>query len=301
MIEKNIPLYYWAEAVNTANYILNRCITSGVHEVTPEECFYGRKPSLEHLKVFGCLAYVHVPTEVRSKLDPKVEKCVLVGYSEEQKGYKCYNPVTKKNVVSRDVIFDELGSWYNPKQNLKTDEDNEIEDRDKSKNVRDCHRDGNNVGQQSSTLIECSGPSKNSGSKSDSNAWSGKSVGHKKYEEKKGKQKMPEYEMLAHGSKNMEDADSDTSLDDELGIRVLKIPGMEKAWKDVSKKLRRSDREKKTVERFGYDTYMAMHYAYMSKVVQIPDPNCFEEAKVEKKWVNAMEEVMHWLKIKHGI
>ena len=66
---------------------------------------------------------------------------------------------------------------------------------------------------------------------------------------------MSEYEMLDDGSKNMVDAHSDTSLDEELGIRVLKIPGMEKAWKDVSKKLRRSDREKKTVERFGYDTY----------------------------------------------
>ena len=75
--------HYWAEAVNTANYILNRCITSGVHEVTPEECFYGKKSGLGHLKVFGSLAYVYVPAEIRSKLDPKAEKCVFVGYSEE--------------------------------------------------------------------------------------------------------------------------------------------------------------------------------------------------------------------------
>ena len=124
-------------------------------------------------------AYVHVPAEVRSKLDPKAENCVLVGYSEEQKGYRCYNPLTKKIVVSQDVIFDELGSWYSPKQNAEIDEDNENEDRDKSKNVRDNHRDGSNVGQQSSTSIECTGPSKNSGSKSDSNAWSGKHAGQK--------------------------------------------------------------------------------------------------------------------------
>ena len=60
MTEKNMLLYYWDEAVNTTNYILNRCITFGVHVVTLEERFYGRKPSLEYLKVFGCLAYVHV-------------------------------------------------------------------------------------------------------------------------------------------------------------------------------------------------------------------------------------------------
>ena len=96
MTEKNMSLYYWAEVVNTANYILNRCITFGVHEVTLEECVYGRKPGVGHLKVFGCLAYVHVPAEIRSKLDPKAEKCVLVGYSEEQKGYRCYNPLKKR-------------------------------------------------------------------------------------------------------------------------------------------------------------------------------------------------------------
>ena len=141
-----------------------------------------------------------------------------------------------------------------------------------------------------------------SGSKSESNAWSGKHARHKKYDDKKGKQKMPEYEMLDDESKNIEDVDSDASLDDELGIGALKISGMEKAMKDVDQKLRRSGRDKKTVERFGYDTYMAMHYAYMSKVVQIPDPNSFDEAKSDKKWVNAMqEEIVHWLKTEHGI
>ena len=68
-----MPLYYWAQAVNTANYIEIRGITSGVHVVTIEEHFYGREPSLDNLKVFGCLAYVHVPAEVRSKFDPKAE------------------------------------------------------------------------------------------------------------------------------------------------------------------------------------------------------------------------------------
>jgi hypothetical protein len=131
---------------------------------------------------------------------------------------------------------------------------------------------------------------RSSGSKSESNAWTGKHARHKKYDEKKGKQKLPKHEMLDDESKNMEDVDSDTSLDDELGIGALKNPGMEKALKDVNQKLRRSDREKKTVKRFGYDTYMAMHYAYMSKVVQIPDPNSFDEAKAKKKWVNAMQE-----------
>ena len=138
--------------------------------------------------------------------------------------------------------------------------------------------------------MECTRPFGSLGSKSKSNAWSGKHARHKKCDDKKGKQKMPEYKMLDDESKDMDDVDSNTSLDDELGIGALKIPGMEKAMKDVNQKLRRSDREKKIVERFGYDTYKAMHYAYMSKVAQIPDPNSFDEAKAEKKWMNAMQE-----------
>ena len=104
--------FYWAEAVNTAVYIMNRAPTAAVHDVTPEEKFTGNKPDLSHMKVFGCIAYVHVPDELRTKLDPKAEKCIFIGYSLEKKGYRCYNPTTRDVRVSRDVVFDELQSWY---------------------------------------------------------------------------------------------------------------------------------------------------------------------------------------------
>jgi hypothetical protein len=64
--------------------------------------------------VFGSIAYVHIPKEKRKKLDAKAKKCIFVGYSDEQKGYKCYNPQTKRACVSRDVVFDESASWYLP-------------------------------------------------------------------------------------------------------------------------------------------------------------------------------------------
>ena len=122
MAEKNMPHCYWAEAVSRAVYIMNRTPTAAVHDVTPEEKFSTRKPDLSHLKVFGCIAYVHVPDELRTKLDPKAEKCVFIGYSLEQKGYKCYNPVTRQVRVSRDVVFDEMASWYaEVKQNIGSD------------------------------------------------------------------------------------------------------------------------------------------------------------------------------------
>jgi hypothetical protein len=108
--EKSMPKSYWAEAVRTAVYIQNRI----GDKVSPYEQYFGTKPNLRHLRVFGSIAYVHIPKEKRKKLDTKAEKCILVGYSDEQKGYKCYNPQTKRACVSRDVVFDESASWYLP-------------------------------------------------------------------------------------------------------------------------------------------------------------------------------------------
>ena len=112
--EKNMPHIYWAEAAVTAVYLINRCTTEGVHDSTPHEKYFGTKPDLSHLKVFGSISFVHVPDEKRRKLDPKSEKMILVGYSLEQKGYKCFNPVTRQSQVSRDVVFDDVASWYGP-------------------------------------------------------------------------------------------------------------------------------------------------------------------------------------------
>ena len=94
MAEKSMPKHFWSEVVHTAVYIMNRTPRAAVHGMTPEERFTCKKPDVSHLKVFGCIAYVHVPDELRKKLDPKAEKCIFIGYSLEQKGYRCYNPVT---------------------------------------------------------------------------------------------------------------------------------------------------------------------------------------------------------------
>ena len=79
MNEKHMPKSYWAEAANTAVYLMNRCTTFGVHEVKPHERYYEKKPDLSHTRIFDAITYVHIPDEKRQKLDPKSEKCILVG------------------------------------------------------------------------------------------------------------------------------------------------------------------------------------------------------------------------------
>ena len=104
---------------------MNRTPIAVIHGMTLEEKFTGKKLDLSHLKVFGCLAYVHIPDELRSKLDPKAKKCVFIGYSLEQKGHHCYNPLTHEIRVSRDVVFDGLHGWYGGEKVMHVDEEKE--------------------------------------------------------------------------------------------------------------------------------------------------------------------------------
>lgn len=111
MNEKSLPKEFWAEAVHTAVYILNRCPTKAVKNMIPFEAWSGFKPSVSHFKVFGCIGYAHIPTEKRTKFDDKSQKCIFVGYSTSSKGYRLFNVETEKLIVSRDVIFNEKASW----------------------------------------------------------------------------------------------------------------------------------------------------------------------------------------------
>jgi len=108
---KHLPNDYWVEVVTCVMYIINKCLTKSVRNVVLEEAWSGRKHSVTHVRVFGCVAYAHVPNELRKKLDDKGEKCIFVGYSDESKTYKLYNPSTKKVIISRDVHFIEEEAW----------------------------------------------------------------------------------------------------------------------------------------------------------------------------------------------
>lgn len=97
----------WAEAVNTAVYVLNRSGTSSVKGKTPYELWFNKKPVVKYFRVFGADAYTHVPKEKRQKWDKKSKKGSFVGYCDNTKGYRVYCSDEDKVLVSRDIIFDE--------------------------------------------------------------------------------------------------------------------------------------------------------------------------------------------------
>ncbi|GJX67573.1 retrovirus-related pol polyprotein from transposon TNT 1-94 [Tanacetum coccineum] len=74
---KKMPKEFWAEAVDCAVYLLNRCPSKSLDNKTPQEAWNGLKPTVSHLRVFGSIAYVHVPSQKRSKLDDRSEKHVI--------------------------------------------------------------------------------------------------------------------------------------------------------------------------------------------------------------------------------
>ncbi|KAM2949706.1 hypothetical protein FF1_036572 [Malus domestica] len=123
--EKNLPYAFWVEAVNTAVYLINRCPTKALKKSTPFEAYSGRKPGITHLKIFGSLCYVHIPSNLRHKLQENSHKCIFVGYGTSEKGYRLFDPISRKIILSRDVTFDESASW-NWKLHYRCTTDSEV-------------------------------------------------------------------------------------------------------------------------------------------------------------------------------
>ena len=82
----------------------------------------GSRPDVEHLRIFGCLSFSHVPSEMKTKLDPTAEKGILVGYSEVSNSYRIYIPTMTRIVVRRDVRFEDRAFMRSLKLRDKVEE-----------------------------------------------------------------------------------------------------------------------------------------------------------------------------------
>ena len=108
MLQSGVPKECWAEAVSTAVYLKNRTLTSALTDgKTPYEKFFGMKPKVGHLRVFGTVVYRHIPKERRQKLDAKSMRGLLVGYDIANGAYRIFHPQNKTVYTSRDVYIPE--------------------------------------------------------------------------------------------------------------------------------------------------------------------------------------------------
>jgi hypothetical protein len=137
---RNVPKLFWPEAVKWACYVMNRSPTLSVKNMTPEEAWSGEKPSVHHFKVFGCLAFAHIPDSQRTKLDDKSIKCIHLGVSEESKAYKLYDPEKKKIIISRDVVFEERKGWNwsnSDTKQVSDDDDSAVDIEETNESIHD--------------------------------------------------------------------------------------------------------------------------------------------------------------------
>lgn len=102
--ESGLEEEFWEEAVATAAYLINRSHASAIDNELPEELWIGRKPSYNHLRRFGSVAYIHTD---QGKLKPRAIKGIFTGYATDTKGYIVWLLDEEKFSISRNVVFTE--------------------------------------------------------------------------------------------------------------------------------------------------------------------------------------------------
>jgi hypothetical protein len=144
---KGVPSKYWGEAVTTAVYLLNRSPTKSVQDKTPYEAWHGKKPRVDHLRTFGCLAHVKKIGPGVGKLSDRSTKMVLLGYEAGTKGYRLVDPSTEKLHISRVVVFEEDGAWnWNSSDSNQSTETFTVEYQDTGPTIHEPVYSGTNSG-----------------------------------------------------------------------------------------------------------------------------------------------------------
>ena len=111
-ITASTPSQFWGEAALTAVYTINRCPSPIVQNQTPYDLLFGSSPSYDLLRVFGCVCFVLLQDHERNKLQSRSRLYCFLGYGIGQKGYRCYDPISKRLHVSRHVVFWEHKMLY---------------------------------------------------------------------------------------------------------------------------------------------------------------------------------------------
>ena len=117
--QAHLPKNLWGFAAMTAVHLINRLPTKVLHLKSLVDVLEEKFPKVRlrnglRPRIFGCVSYVHSPHWSPDKLSTKALKCGFIGYSNTQKGYKCYHPLTRRVIISKDIVFDENRFYYQP-------------------------------------------------------------------------------------------------------------------------------------------------------------------------------------------
>src|SRR5436189_4841333 len=107
LIDSKLPKYFWAEAVNTSCYILNRVLIRPFTHKTCYELYHDKFPKVSYFKTFGCKYYILNTKGNLNKFDSRSDEGIFLGYSTRSKAYRIFNKNTSSIEESLHVRFDE--------------------------------------------------------------------------------------------------------------------------------------------------------------------------------------------------
>ncbi|RVW47390.1 Retrovirus-related Pol polyprotein from transposon RE1 [Vitis vinifera] len=119
--ENNLPKYFWAEAVNTSCYVLNRILLRPILKKTPYELWKNKKPNISYFKVFGCKSFILNTKDNLGKFDAKSDVGIFLGYSTSSKAFRVFNKRTMVIEESIHVIFDESNNSLQERESFDDD------------------------------------------------------------------------------------------------------------------------------------------------------------------------------------
>ncbi|WKA12737.1 hypothetical protein VitviT2T_030094 [Vitis vinifera] len=105
LLSAKVPAPFWGEASLHAVHAINRIPSAVIHNQTRYERLFGSPPDYHHLRSFGSACFVLLQPHEHNKLEPRSRLCCFLGYGETQKGYRCYDPISHRLRVSRNVVF----------------------------------------------------------------------------------------------------------------------------------------------------------------------------------------------------
>ena len=113
LLHHKVPQRFYGDAILTACYLINRMSSSVLHDQIPHSVLLPNQPLFcPPPRVFDRVYFVHILTPGQDKLSAKATKCVFLGYSRLQRGYRCYSPDINRYFISVDVTFFEDSSFF---------------------------------------------------------------------------------------------------------------------------------------------------------------------------------------------
>ena len=145
---------FWAEAVLNANYVKNRVPTKSVEGMVPYEAFWGRKPSVDYFRD----AFAQIPQVGRKKFDPRSKKVVFMGYDQESKAYRLWDPEKNRVIINRDVKFNEVNFgeriFHSERKMAKEDSQNSLLEVEITDGLQDTPREADEENPQAESETE---------------------------------------------------------------------------------------------------------------------------------------------------